>query len=209
MLASAAVLSADVLACGVLACGVLACGVLLSLAVLGADGLLARGAVHARASRLGGAVLLRVSVLGRAVRPGRGLSVGGLLRLRVPACTVLAARVLSGGVLGRRGLIPGEVLDGGDELTDAEFAVALLLRLAVPDIVMVQVGRAALSPSERTRLSVLSDGGLLVGRLLIRRPVLGLPLLLAGLLLRGRVLARFVLRVTRLLEPAACCCACL
>ena len=107
-----------------------------------------------------------------------------------------------------RGLIAGEVLDGGDELTDAEFAVALLLRLAVPGIVMVQVGCAALGCGERTRLSVLSDGGLPVGRLLIR-PVLGLPLLLAGLLLRGRVLARFVLRVTRLLEPAGCCCACL
>ena len=55
--------------------------------------------------------------------------------------------MLSGGVLGGRGLIPGEVLDGGDELTDAEFAVALLLRLGVPGIVMVQVGRAALAPA--------------------------------------------------------------
>lgn len=185
-----------------LSTGVLGCGVTLSLTVLVVGWLLACSAVHARANRLSQAVLLRVSVLGRAVLAGCGLSVGGLLlRLRVPACAVLAAWVLSGGVLSGRSLITGEVLDGGDELTNAEFVVALLLRLAVGGIVMVQVGYAALSRGERTRLSVLSDGGLPVGRLLIR-PVLRLPLLLAGLLLRGRVLARFELRGTRLLEPA-------
>ena len=130
------------------------------------------------------------------------MSVGSLrLRLRVPACTVLAAWLLSGGLLGGRGLITGEVLDGGDELTNAELAVALLLRLVVPDVVVVQVGYPALSRGERTRLSVLSGGRLPAGSRLIR-PVLRLPLLLAGLLLRRCVLARFELRATRLLEPA-------
>ena len=186
-----------------LSTGILACGVTLSLGVLGVGWLMARSAVHARAGRMGGGGLLRVCVLGRAVLAGRGLTVGGpLLRLRVPARAVLAAWVLSVGVLGGRRLITGQVLDGGDELTNAELAVALLARLVVPDIVMVQVGCAALSRGERTRLSVPSGGGLPVGRLLIR-PVLRLPLLLAGLLLRGRVLARFELRVTRLLEPAS------
>jgi len=79
-----------------LAAAVLGSGVLLSLAVLDVGWVLTRGAVHAQAGRLGGVVLLRVSVLARAVLGGPGLSVGGLLlRLRVLACTVLAVWVLA------------------------------------------------------------------------------------------------------------------
>ena len=48
--------------------------------------------------------------------------------------------MLSGGVLGGTGLVTGEVLEGGDELTNTELAFALLLRLVVPGIVIVQVG---------------------------------------------------------------------
>ena len=171
---------------------VLAGAVLLSLAVLGARCLLACAAVQVLAALLAGAVLLRARVLARGE-----LSVAGL-RLRP---LVLARPVLAGGLLSGPGLITGAVLQGGDELTNAELCFAFLLSLAVPGIVILLTGSMALTRRELPRLTVLSTGRLLVGGVLTGA-VLRLRLLLAGLLLPVRVLGRFEVHVTSGLEPA-------
>ena len=171
---------------------VLARAVLLSLAVLGAGWLLACSAVGVLAALLAGPELLRARVLARGE-----LSVAGL-RLRP---LVLARPVLAGGLLSGAGLITGAVLQGGDELTDAELRFAFLLRLAVAGVVVLQTGPVALTRRELPRLTVLSTGRLLVGGVLTGA-VLRLRLLLAGLLLPVRVLGRFVVHVTSGLGPA-------
>ena len=150
---------------------------MLAGAVSGIVGLLARARVQVVPALLARAVLLRVPIQARAVLAGRELPVAALLRLRVLACRVRAAR----------GLIARDVLQRGDELTDAELSLALLLGLAWPVAVMLRVGSAAPGHGELARLTELRTGGLLIGGVLARAAAV---VLADAVILTSRVLAR-------------------